>query len=75
MLDVTQINKTEVTEKKIQLKKRKEEYFQQQFVTLHQQSNPMLKRHLDQAREKSALAWLTALPLKSLNNVLNKQDF
>ena len=74
-LDVTQINKTEVTEKKIQLKKRKEEYFQQQFVTLHQQSNPMLKRHLDQAREKSASAWLTALPLKSLNYVLNKQDF
>ena len=33
-LDVTQINKTEVTEKKIQLKKRKEEYFQQQFVTV-----------------------------------------
>ena len=77
VLDVTQLNETEVTEKKIQLKKRKEEYFQQQFIILHQQANPKLKRHLDQAREKSASTWLTALPLKSLilNYVLNKQDF
>ena len=75
VLDVTQLNETKVTEKKIQLKKRKEEYFQQQFIILHQQANPKLKRHLDQAREKSASTWLTALPFKSLNYVLNKQDF
>ena len=64
-----------MTERKIELKKRKEEYFQEQFVILYQQASPKLKRHLDQAREKSASAWLTALPLKSLNYVLNKQDF
>ena len=65
----------EVSKKKIELKKSKEEFFKQQFDLLHQQADSKLKRHLDQAREKGASVWLTALPIKSLNYVLNKQDF
>ena len=74
-LDTTKLDKTEVTKKKLDLKKRKEVYFQKQFDDLVQQSRPKLKRHLEQAREKGASVWLTALPIKRLNFVLNKQDF
>ena len=35
---------------------------------------PKLKHYLEQACEKGASTWLTALLLKSLNYVLNKQD-
>ena len=75
LVDVIELDTEEVSKKKIELKKSKEEFFKQQFDLLHQQADSKLKRHLDQAREKGASVWLTALPIKSLNYVLNKQDF
>ena len=74
-LDLSLLETEEVSKKRTELKKNKEEFFKQKFELLHQQADSKLKRHLDQAREKGASVWLTALPLKSLNYVLNKQDF
>ena len=74
-LNSTNLDKSEVMEKKRELKKQKEAFFHQRYDMLYQQACPKLQRHLDQAREKGASTWLTALPLKSLNYVLNKQDF
>ena len=77
-LDSTNLDKVDVLEKKLDLKKQKKSFFV--TATLHmlyQQAGPKLQRHLDQARKKVRQlgCWLTALPLKSLNFVLNKQDF
>ena len=74
-LDSTNLDKSDVMEKKLELKKQKEAFFQLRYGMLYQQACPKTKRQLDQAREKGASTWLIALPLKSLNYVLNKQDF
>ena len=66
-LDLSLLETGEVSKKRTELRKSKEEFLKQKFDLLHQQAGSKLKRHLDQAREKGASVWLTALPLKSLN--------
>ncbi len=74
-MDLNNLNWGEITERKAYLMKEKNDCFQQHFNRLYSLSDQRLKNHLDQAREKGASTWLTALPLKSLNYVLNKQEF
>ena len=64
-----------IKEKKEELRKQKEEFLSQRFKVLHKESDHQLKNHLDQAREKGASTWLSTLPLKDLNYVLNRQEF
>ena len=56
-------------------KAKKEEEIKQQFDTLMTQLNEKEKRNIELAREKGASAWLSAVPIKSLGFVLNKQEF
>ncbi len=73
--DITKLNREEVKNTKEQLKLQKEVYLRERFDTLYMDADHRLKNHLTQAKEKGASSWLTALPLKSLNYTLNKQEF
>ena len=73
--DITKLDMGKIKEKKEELRKQKEEFLSQRFKVLHKESDHQLKNHLDQAREKGASTWLSTLPLKDLNYVLNRQEF
>ena len=73
--DIRKVSQEVVQKIKEGLKKDKEEHFRETFNLLYFSANQRLKNHLMQAREKGASTWLTALPLKSLNYTLNKQEF
>ena len=62
-------------DKKACLRKEKEEYLKARYDILFNKADQRLKNHLEQAKERGASSWLTALPLKVLNYVLNKQEF
>eukprot|EP00794_Sanderia_malayensis_P004398 gene4398-4986_t len=57
------------------LKKEKEELLKQRYEQIYERCDLSLQRHLEQAKEPGASSWLTALPLKSLNYILNKREF
>ena len=69
------LSREELINKKAELKKEKEEQLKATYDILFYNADQRLKNHLTQAREKGASSWLTALPLKSLNYTLNKQEF
>ena len=46
-----------------------------EFELVKSDANDDLKRYLDLAREKTAGAWLTALPIQRTGYAFNKQDF
>ena len=73
--DITKLDMGKMKEKKEELRKQKDEFLSQRFKMLYNGSSHLLKNHLNQAREKGASTWLSALPLKDLNYVLNKQEF
>ena len=73
--DYHSLNKGAVTETIKCLQKGKDIMHKKHFDELHQKASYNLQRHLEQAKEPGASAWLTALPLKSLNYVLNKREF
>ena len=58
-----------------QTKLEKNQRFTQEFERVKSQVSQDLKRCLELAQEKGAGSWLTALPIKALGYVLNKQDF
>ena len=58
-----------------QLKNEKEERRIEQLQEVLDAVDEKLKRSIELAGEKGAGAWLTALPLRSLGYVLNKQQF
>ena len=60
---------------KIKLSKIKRNHFTEVFETVKSRVSPDVKRCLELAREKGVGSWLTALPIKALGYVLNKQDF
>jgi hypothetical protein len=75
--DVKKLSLEDVVKKKAELKNEKEEYLKTRYEILLTNADQRLKKpiSLAQAREKWASSWLTALPLKSLNYTLNKQEF
>ena len=73
--DLSNYNEEEALERVKAAKAKKEEEIKQQFDTLMTQLNEKEKRNIELAREKGASAWLSAVPIKSLGFVLNKQEF
>ena len=73
--DLLNYNEKEALERVKAAKAKKEEEIKQQFDTLMTQLNEKEKRNIELAREKGASAWLSAVPIKSLGFVLNKQEF
>jgi hypothetical protein len=57
------------------LKNEKEEAFMEELEQLKNLMDDRLKRCVDNACEKGAGVWLTALPLQNMGYVLNKQEF
>ena len=58
-----------------QTKQEKDKRLSSEFESVEIEANEDLRRFLDLAREKSAGAWLTALPIQATGYVLNKEDF
>ncbi len=69
------LDRGEITKKKLQLQKEKEVFLEERHSHLKEQADEKLQNHIDQAKEKGASAWLTALPLSNLNYTLNKREF
>ena len=57
------------------IKSEKQEAFLVQLEDIKNSVDSKMKRNLELANEKGAGTWLTALPLKSMGYVLNKQEF
>ena len=53
----------------------KEEVLKQKYDQVVAQVGPKLKRNIELAKEKGASSWLSAVPIKALGFVLNKQEF
>ena len=53
----------------------KEKRLNDKFEELKERVDEDLKRCLDNAKEKGAGSWLSALPIEALGYVLNKQEF
>ena len=58
-----------------ELVKTREARYKESVEEICNMATPMLKRHLEQAREDGASSWLTALPLQKHDFVLNKAEF
>ena len=72
--DIKRLSLQDIDNKKADLKKEKEDFLKTRYDILFGKADQKLRNHLSQAVEKGASSWLTALPLKSLNYVLNKQE-
>ena len=69
------LNQAGINEAINKTKQDKDKRFMQEFEAVKSRVDADLKRCLDMAREKGAGSWLTALPIKALGYVLNKQSF
>ena len=58
-----------------EIKNDKKKRFREQLKKVIEKSDPLTKRCLEATQEKGASSWLTALPLKQLGFILNKQEF
>ena len=58
-----------------EIKNDKKKRFREQLKEVIEKSDPLTKRCLEETQEKGASSWLTALPLKQLGFILNKQEF
>ena len=56
-------------------RKEKDARYQKELEEILQKVDPLTSRSIKTAKEKSASAWLTALPLQRMGFVLNKQEF
>ena len=69
------LDKEEMAKTKIQLKKEKEITYKEEKENIIEMLCEKEKRMLLAASEKGASSWLSALPLKKLGYVINKQEF
>ena len=75
-MDVTKLNLTTTKEKKNKFKREKEVIMKAEVEEIAQAINNQTKRRaFESAQEKGASSWLSALPIKRLGYVLNKQEF
>ncbi len=72
---IKDLNKELVKSVKQEATTNKEMRFKLELHTILELVDPLTKKTLEAAREKGASSWLTALPVKSLGFVLNKQEF
>ena len=68
-------NEEEVIKKTKQAKLQKEQELKEKYDNLVDRLGEKERRMLELAQEKGASAWLSALPMKTLGYVLNKQEF
>ncbi len=69
------LDREEIMKVKSVIEKEKANLLNQRRLELHEQAGHRLQNNLDQAMEKGASSWLTALPLRCLNYTLNKREF
>lgn len=74
-MDLSLLDKEEMAKTKIQLKKEKEITYKEEKENIIEMLCEKEKRMLLAASEKGASSWLSALPLKKLGYVINKQEF
>ncbi len=72
---INDLNKDLIKKVKLDISTEKEERFQLELHSILEHVHPLTKKYIEATREKGASSWLTALPIKSLGFVLNKQEF
>ena len=68
-------NEEEVIKKTKQAKQQKDQELKVKYDNLIERLGEKEKRMVELAQEKGASAWLSAVPMKALGYVLNKQEF
>ena len=74
-MDLTHLNREAVSEKKAEMMKAKEEALKLEHESVMIELDIKAKRLLEAACEKGASSWLSALPLRRLGYIMNKQEF
>ena len=72
---VENLNQASIKEIKSRVLLEKNKRFQVELELIKSLVDPLTAKSIEFATEKSASSWLTALPLKSMGYVLNKQEF
>ena len=68
-------DKSKVNQVKNIIKEEKGNRLKEEYNTIFDELDHIGKKSLETAKEKGASSWISALPLKSLGFVLNKQEF
>ena len=74
-LSLESLDHNKINEAKAEMKRQKEDKLKQEFESIQETIDDKSRRLLQAAQEKGASAWLSALPIKRLGYVLNKQEF
>ena len=74
-ISLVNYNEEEVLKKTKQAKSQKEADLKEKYDKLMERLGEKDKRMIELAQDKGAGAWLSALPMKALGYVLNKQEF
>ena len=74
-MDLSKLDKERVKETKKEIRSEREQAFKQEVEFISTAMDEQAKKLFVCAREKGASAWLSALPLKRLGYILNKQEF
>ncbi len=73
--DLANLDYFKIKKVKAEAKAEKEKRFTEEYGSIVSCLDPLTKRSIEAAKEKGASAWLTALPLKRMGYILNKQEF
>jgi hypothetical protein len=74
-LSLATLDRDNVKEQKAEMRRQNEELLKQEFELIQATLDAKSKRLIQAAQEKGASAWLSALPIKRLGYVVNKQEF
>ena len=74
-LDIANIDMEHAKNEKRKLKSEKEKMYKEKAEQLANSMTPAMKCLFEDAQEKGASVWLSALPIKQLGYSLNKQEF
>ena len=74
-MDLKKLDQNKMTEKINSLKREKEEALKLEAREIAQALDESMRRSFESTQEKGASSWLSALPLRRMGFVLNKQEF
>ena len=74
-MDMSELDRETMEQTKLERRAVKEQWFRNEHEQISDVLNEKSKRLLEAAQEKGASAWLSALPIKRLGYVVNKQEF
>ena len=74
-MSIENLDRGKIDRIKCDLKTEKEIELSRHYDDIISKVNSRTKRAIELAKEKGASTWLTALPLKSMGYILNKQEF